>query len=243
MIELSIVIPCLNEEYTIKSCIDKCFYLLRKHHIEGEVIVVDNGSSDASVNIINGTSARLVHASEKGYGYALRTGIEAANGLYVLMGDGDNTYNFTEAYPFLKLLREGNQLVMGNRFGGQIMKNAMPFTHRYIGNPILSFIARFLFHIDGFHDFHCGMRAFHRKSILDLDLNTNGMEFASELAIKACLANYRTAEVPVNLYQCDQRRKSKLRTLRDGFRHLIYMMKLKFEITNRKKSYYENGEI
>lgn len=243
MLELSIVIPCLNEQYTIKACIDKCFRFLEEYRIEGEVIVVDNGSTDASVEIIKSTRARLLHASVKGYGSALRTGIRAAKGEYVLMGDGDDTYNFLEAYPFLQQLRQGYQLVMGNRFGGGIMKNAMPFTHRYIGNPLLSLMARLLFHIDNFHDFHCGLRAFSRRDIEDLKLNTDGMEFASELAIKACLAGYRTAEVPINLYAGDKRRKSKLRTVRDGLRHVAYMMRLKAEVKKRKNNSYADKRI
>lgn len=225
-VELSIVIPCLNEKFTIARCIERAFQLLHDHQIDGEVVVVDNGSTDGSPAIIQSYDVTLITEHKRGYGNALMTGIRNANGKYVIMGDGDDTYDFLEAYSILLLLRKGYQLVMGNRFQGRICKKAMPITHRYIGNPILSWLGKRLFHIE-VGDFHCGLRGFHKQDILALDLQAAGMEFASELVIKAALHDYALTEVPVNLYASDKKRRSKLRTVRDGFRHMQYMINAK----------------
>ena len=225
-IEVSVIIPCLNEEFTISDCIGKCFKLFEENHINGEVLVIDNGSSDNSRAIAKESGAIVINEPQRGYGRALITGIQLAEGKYILMGDGDDTYDFSQAYPFIIYLRKGYQLVMGNRFLGKIEKGAMPFTHRYIGNPMLSYIGKKLFNVD-VGDFHCGMRGFVRDDFLKLNLQSSGMEFASEIVVSASQKGYRITEIPINLYCSNKNRKSKLRTIRDGMRHLIYLIKAK----------------
>ena len=222
-VELSIVMPCLNEARTLPVCLQKAQDFLRDHGVSGEVIVADNGSADESVLIAQEAGARVVHVAEKGYGAALAGGIAAARGRYVVMGDADESYNFSAIEPFLKALREGAQLVVGNRFKGGIEAGAMPLQNRYLGNPVLSFIGRLFFKIP-LRDFHCGLRGFDRAAILSLDLKTTGMEYASEMIVRAALHGLRMAEVPVTLYPDGRDRQPHLQPWRDGWRHLRFLL-------------------
>jgi len=223
MCELSIVMPCLNESETLEICIKKAQTFLQKNNIKGEVIIADNGSSDGSIEIAKQHGARVINVKEKGYGCALMGGIQAAQGRYVIMGDADDSYDFAALENYVKQLREGYDLVMGNRFKGGIKPNAMPFLHRYLGNPVLSWIGR-LFFKSSIGDFHCGLRGFKREAILGLDLRTTGMEFASEMIVKAALHNLKIAEVPTVLYPDGRTRPPHLRTWRDGWRHLKFLL-------------------
>jgi glycosyltransferase involved in cell wall biosynthesis len=223
---LSVVMPCLNEAETLATCIRKASAALRAEGVEGEIIVADNGSTDGSREIALGEGARVVEVKEKGYGNALRAGIEAARGPWVLMGDSDDSYDFSRIDGFISKLREGTELVMGCRLpsgGGRILKGAMPWKHRWIGNPVLTFIGRLFFHSTA-HDFHCGMRAFTKDAYARLGLRTTGMEFASEMVIRATLAGMRIAEVPVTLHPDGRSRAPHLRSWRDGWRHLRFML-------------------
>lgn len=221
--ELSIVIPCLNESETLATCTRKALRFLNSNSVSGEIIIADNGSTDGSSAIALKEGARVVDIPVKGYGAALLGGIEAARGAYIIMGDADDSYDFTELMPFLEKLRRGFDLVMGNRFKGGIKPGAMPFLHRYLGNPVLSFIGR-LFFKSPVGDFHCGLRGFRRDSILSLNLRTTGMEFASEMIVKASLQKLRIAEVPTILYPDGRSRPPHLRTWRDGWRHLRFLL-------------------
>ncbi len=221
--ELSIVMPCLNESETLATCIRQARRALEEFGIEGEVVVADNGSTDGSQEIAVREGARLVDVPTRGYGAALMAGIQAADSKYVLMGDADNSYDFGHAFHFLKPLRDGAELVMGNRFRGGVEPGAMPFLHRFLGNPILSLIGRVLFKAP-VGDFHCGLRAFNRESILKLDLRTTGMEFASELVVRCALAGYRVEEIPTTLRPDGRSRAPHLRTWRDGWRHLRFLL-------------------
>ncbi len=222
-IELTILMPCLNEEETIEVCINKAIRFLKKNKIKGEVLIADNGSTDNSSLIAKKLGARVVEIKEKGYGSALIGGIKKSLGKYVIMGDCDDSYDFLHLEEFIKKLRSGYDLVMGNRFKGGIAKGAMSFSHRYIGNPFLSFIGRLFFHSQ-IKDFHCGLRGFNRERILKLNLNCSGMEFASEMVVKAELNDYRICEVPTTLKKDGRTRKPHLRTLRDGWRHLNFLL-------------------
>jgi hypothetical protein len=225
-IELSFVLPCLNEERTIERCITDCITACKQSGVHYEVIVADNGSSDRSREIAAASGARVIPVSRRGYGSALQAGIRAARGTYVLMGDSDLSYDFGEMPRFIEKLREGFDLVMGCRMrrgGGIIEPGAMPLLHRWLGNPCLSWLGRVLFR-NGIIDFHCGIRAFRREAILALGLNTVGMEFASEMIVKASLAKLRIAQVPVTLRPDDRGRQPHLRTWRDGWRHLRFML-------------------
>jgi glycosyltransferase involved in cell wall biosynthesis len=215
--------PCLNEGETIGICIEKAQKFLRDYQINGEVIIADNGSSDESVKIAQGMGARVINVSDKGYGAALLGGIGASLGKYIIMGDSDNSYNFMDLMRFLEKLRDGYDLVMGNRFKGQIMPGAMPPLHRYFGNPILTGIGKLFFH-GPVNDFHCGMRGFSRESVIRMDLRTNGMEFASEMVIKAILLKMKITETPIDLYPDGRTRPPHLRSWRDGWRHLRFML-------------------
>lgn len=222
-IELSVVMPCLNEELTLATCINKAKAFFEHYQVRGEIIIADNGSSDRSVAIAVAEGARVVPVREKGYGSALMGGIQAAQGTYVIMGDADDSYDFSELTLFLERLRAGEQLVMGNRFKGGIKPDAMPFLHKYLGNPVLSFIGR-LFFKSNIGDFHCGLRGFNREAIVALNLKTTGMEFASEMIVKASLKQLRIAEVPTILHPDGRNRPPHLRTWRDGWRHLIFLL-------------------
>lgn len=222
-IELSIVMPCLNEAETLAVCIDKAQGYLERSGVDGEVIVADNGSTDGSQEIALEHGARVVDVPAKGYGSALMGGIEAARGEYVIMGDADDSYDFSRLDPFIERLREGDELVMGNRFKGGIAEGAMPPLHKYLGNPVLSWIGRVLFR-SPIGDFHCGLRGFNRKSILNLHLQTTGMEFASEVVVKSTLGGLRVSEVPTTLHKDGRSRPPHLRSWRDGWRHLRFLL-------------------
>lgn len=215
--------PCLNEAETLEVCIKKASSFLTKSQISGEILIADNGSTDGSQQIAETNGARVVNIPEKGYGSALIGGINAAKGEYVIMGDADDSYDFSDLKPFIEKLDEGFDLVMGNRFKGGIKKGAMPFLHRYLGNPVLSFIGKLFFGIK-INDFHCGLRAFRRDAILKLDLKCTGMEFASEMIVKASFANLKITEVPTILYKDGRSRPPHLKTWRDGWRHLRFLL-------------------
>lgn len=221
--ELTIIMPCLNEADTLGVCIDKALGFLAKYDVDGEVLIADNGSTDGSRQIATRHGARVVKVAHKGYGNALLGGIAAAQGRYVIMGDADDSYDFTDLMPFLRELRNGYQLVMGNRFRGGINPGAMPPLHRYLGNPVLTGIGR-LFFKSKVGDFHCGLRGFDRKSIDHLALQSSGMEFASEMVVKATLNGLRITEVPTTLSPDGRNRPPHLRSWHDGWRHLRFLL-------------------
>ena len=221
--ELTILMPCLNEALTVETCIRKARAYLDKHRIAGEVLVADNGSTDGSQSIALAAGARVVEIKSKGYGAALIGGIEAANGRYVIMADADDSYDFSDLDGFVDRLRRGVKLVIGNRFQGGITPGAMPLLNRYLGNPVLSLIGRTLF-ASPVGDFHCGLRGFERQAILGLGLRAPGMEFASEMVVKASLASLEIAEVPTKLSPDGRQRAPHLRPWRDGWRHLSFML-------------------
>jgi len=221
--ELSIVMPCLNEAETLGSCIKKARRFLQKHGVDGEVLIADNGSSDGSQAVARSHGAEVVDVPDRGYGSALRGGINAARGKYIIMGDADDSYDFTALLPFLEKMREGHELVMGNRFRGGIKPSAMPPLHRYLGNPVLTGIGR-LFFKSKVGDFHCGLRGFHKEAIERLHLQTTGMEFASEMVVKATLHGLRITEVPTTLSPDGRSRPPHLRSWRDGWRHLRFLL-------------------
>lgn len=222
-IELSIIMPCLNEAETLAVCIGKALGFLERTGIDGEVLIADNGSTDGSPQIAREAGARVVAVAEKGYGSALRGGIESALGRYVIMGDADDSYDFVHLLPFVERLRAGDDLVMGNRFRGGIEPGAMPPLHRYLGNPVLTQIGRLFFGSPS-GDFHCGLRGFNRESILKLNLRTTGMEFASEMIVRASLEQLRISEVPTTLSKDGRSRPPHLRSWRDGWRHLRFLL-------------------
>ncbi|RNM14386.1 glycosyltransferase family 2 protein [Nocardioides pocheonensis] len=215
--------PCLNESVTLATCIRHARAFLDRSGVSGEIVVADNGSTDGSQDIARAEGARVVVVEERGYGAALAGGIAASRGTYVAMGDADDSYDFEALGPFLDELRSGADLVMGNRFRGGIDPGAMPPLHRYVGNPILSFVGRLFFEAP-VRDFHCGLRAFRRDSISALDLRTSGMEFASEMVVKACLAELDVREVPARLRRDGRERRPHLRSFRDGWRHLRFLL-------------------
>jgi hypothetical protein len=221
--ELTILIPCLHEAGTIGFCVRSALDFFERYQIDGEVVVADNGSTDGSERIARDLGARTVHVAQKGYGAALLAGIKAARGHYVIMGDADGTYDFSRLDGFIEKLRDGADLVMGNRFKGGISRGAMPPLHRYVGNPVLSYLGRLFFstHVG---DFHCGLRGFNAERIRSLHLATTGMEFASEMVVRAVLAGYRVEEVPTTLAPAGRTRSSHLRTWRDGWRHLCFLL-------------------
>ncbi|MEV2267729.1 glycosyltransferase [Nonomuraea africana] len=221
--ELTVVMPCLNEAETVEVCVRKAVACMEEHGIEGEVLIADNGSTDGSQQLARDAGARVVHVEEKGYGNALMGGIRAARGKYVIMGDADDSYDFTALLPFVEQLRDGADLVMGNRFKGGIAPGAMPPLHRYLGNPVLSFVGR-LFFPSAIGDFHCGLRGFRRDSILRLGLQTGGMEFASEMVVKSTLQGLDVREVPTTLSPDGRSRPPHLRSWRDGWRHLRFLL-------------------
>lgn len=221
--ELTILMPCLNESETLGKCLTKAQGFIRRTGIRGEVVVADNGSTDGSQMIAASHGARVVPIKERGYGSALIGGIRAARGTYVIMGDSDDSYDFSRLELFVEKLRDGFEIVMGNRFRGGIMPGAMPPLHRYLGNPVLSTIGRIFFH-SPCSDFHCGLRGFRRDSILRLDLQAPGMEFASEMVVKATINKLRFAEVPTMLHPDGRSRPPHLRSWRDGWRHLRFLL-------------------
>ncbi len=222
-LELSVVLPCLNEEETVGICVRKAIATLQKEGISGEVIVADNGSTDGSVETARAEGARVVNVVEKGYGNAVKGGVLAACGQYVLMADSDDSYDFSHIARFVKELRAGSDLVMGNRFSGGIAREAMPFLHRYLGNPVLTGIGR-LFFGSTCKDFHCGMRAFRKDSFRRMDIRSTGMEFASEMVVKASLLQMKVSEVPTTLAPDGRSHSTHLRTWRDGWRHLRFLL-------------------
>ena len=224
--ELSIVIPCLNEAETLARCIESARLGLQRAGVRGEIIVADNGSTDGSQAIAEKLGVRLVPVAEKGYGSALRGGIQAASGKWILMGDADDSYDFSEADRFVKKFQEGFELVMGCRLpvgGGTILPGAMPWKNRRLGNPVLSFIGRLFFKCPA-HDFHCGLRGFTKAAFEKMDLQTTGMEFASEMVIKSTFKQLKIAEVPVTLRPDGRSRPPHLKPWRDGWRHLRFML-------------------
>jgi glycosyltransferase involved in cell wall biosynthesis len=222
-VELTVVMPCLNEAETVATCVAKAARFIAENGIDGEVIVADNGSTDGSQQLAEQAGARVVPVKDKGYGNALMGGIIAARGEYVIMGDSDDSYDFTNLMPFIEKLRGGADLVMGNRFAGGIEPGAMPPLHRYLGNPVLSFAGR-LFFRSKIGDFHCGLRGFRRDSALRLNLQATGMEFASELVVKATLAGQQITEVPTTLSKDGRSHPPHLRSWRDGWRHLRFLL-------------------
>jgi glycosyltransferase involved in cell wall biosynthesis len=215
--------PCLNEAESVGQCVSTALAGLRAAKVDGEVIVADNGSSDNSQQIAQASGARVVGVPRKGYGAALMGGFKAAKGKFVVMGDADASYDFGSLSPFIERLREGGDLVMGNRFQGGIADGAMPPLNRYLGNPVLSFIGRLFFESE-IGDFHCGLRAFRREILQDLALQSEGMEFASEMVVKATLSKLRISEVPTTLSPALRSRKPHLRPWRDGWRHLRFLL-------------------
>lgn len=215
--------PCLNEAETLATCIRKAQAFLSASGVSGEVVIADNGSTDGSRQIANAMGARLVAVETRGYGAALIGGIAEARGRYVIMGDADDSYDFGALMPFVEALRAGGELVMGNRFLGGIAPGAMPRLHRYLGNPVLSFLGRSFFR-SKVGDFHCGLRGFDRQAIMTLGLNSTGMEFASEMVVKAMLHRLDVREVPTTLSPDGRSRPPHLRTWRDGWRHLRFLL-------------------
>lgn len=225
-VEITVLMPCLNEAETIAACIEDALSAFATARVVGEVLIADNGSSDGSQKIAEDMGARVLSVCEKGYGSALIGGINSAKGKYVLMGDADQSYDFKELPKFLERLRQGAELVMGCRLprgGGTIMPGAMPPLHRWLGNPVLSALGKIFFSSPA-DDFHCGLRAFNRQSIVKLDLCTKGMEFASEMVVKATLSKLKIEQVPITLHPDGRTRAPHLRSWRDGWRHLRFML-------------------
>lgn len=222
-LELSIVMPCLNEAETLQTCIEKANTFLKTNQIQGEVVIGDNGSTDGSLEIAETCGARVIHVPVRGYGAALFHATLEARGKFVIMADSDDSYDFLRLEGILEKLREGYDLVMGNRFAGGILPGAMPWKNRFIGNPVLSFIGRLFFRVP-VKDFHCGLRGFRKEAFEKMDLQTTGMEYASEMVMKATLNKMKITEVPVKLHPDGRSRKPHLRPFRDGWRHLKFML-------------------
>jgi len=222
-IELTILMPCLNEAETLAFCIEKALDFLSDSGVSGEIVIADNGSTDESRRIAKSYGVRVVEVPIRGYGAALRAGISAARGRYVVMGDADGSYDFGALKPFVEALRAGSDIAMGDRFKGGIDQGAMPFLHRYLGNPLLSFLGRLFFSVNC-RDFHCGLRGFSREKIISLGLKTTGMEFASEMLVRAALAGLRITSVPTRLAKDGRSRPPHLKTWSDGWRHLRFLL-------------------
>jgi len=220
-IEVSVVMPCLNEEVTIGTCVEKCIKIFKERNIAGEVVVSDNGSTDRSVEIAKSKGARVVFQPEKGYGNAYMKGIESASGSYIIMGDSDDTYDFLEIERFIEPLRNGYDLVMGSRFKGNILPGAMPWANRYIGNPILSGMLNLFFHAN-ISDSHCGMRSFTKGAYSRMKLRTTGMEFASEMVINSLKAKLKITEIAITYHP--RLGDSKLNLFQDAWRHIRFML-------------------
>ena len=224
-VEFTLLMPCLNEAETLERCIQKARQGLTAAGVDGEVLIADNGSSDGSQAIAEQAGARVVHVPQRGYGAALSAGIHEAQGRYIIMGDADDSYDWSQIAPFVEKLRAGYALVMGTRLKGHIFPGAMPALHRWLGNPVLTAIGNLLFGTK-ISDYHCGMRGFERETVLDFNLQTSGMEFATELVTKASLHRVAMTEVPINYHPDGRSRRPHLRTWRDGWRHLIFMLLL-----------------
>src|SRR5262250_2899590 len=222
-VDVSVVIPCLNEANSLGSCIEKALKAFQDANLRGEIVVADNGSTDGSIEIAQKLGARLVAVVQRGYGSALKAGIRAARGPFIVMGDADDSYDFSEVPRFVEEWRKGSEVVMGNRFKGEIKPGAMPWHHKYIGNPGLSTLLNMLFH-SGIGDSHCGMRGFTRDVFDRMDLRSSGMEFASEFVIKAAQLGAKTSEIPVTLWKDKRGRPPHLRSFRDGWRHMRFML-------------------
>ena len=222
-IEVSVVLPCLNEHETVGICVAKAKATIEAAGLSGEVIVADNGSTDGSIELAQSAGARVVHVEQRGYGNALKGGIQAARGTYVLMADSDDSYDLGHIPRFVEQLRNGSDLVMGNRFRGGISDGAMPVLHRYLGNPVLTALGR-LFFRSPCRDFHCGLRAFRKDSFQRMDVRSTGMEFASEMVVKASLLQMNVSEVPTTLFPDGRSHPPHLRTWRDGWRHLRFLL-------------------
>ena len=222
-IELTILMPCLNEAETLATCIEKALSFLTNNQVHGEIVIADNGSTDGSRQIAESYGVRVIDVPTRGYGAALAAGIKAARGRYVIMGDADDSYDFSALMPFLEGLRAGSDIVMGDRFKGGIDPGAMPFSHRYLGNPVLSYLGRLFFHLKC-KDFHCGLRGFSREAVNKLGLKTTGMEFASEMLVRAGLADLDITSVPTHLAKDGRSRPPHLKTWRDGWRHLRFLL-------------------
>lgn len=220
---VTVVMPCLNEAQTLETCIKKAQSYFTNNNIDGEIIIADNGSTDGSQELAQKLGAKVVSIPEKGYGNALKGGINQAKGDYIIMGDADDSYDFSKLELFINKLNEGADFVIGNRFKGGIEKNAMPFLHKYLGNPVLSFLGRLFFN-SKIGDFHCGLRGFTKEAYQKLEFTTSGMEFASELIVKAHLNNLNIAEVPTILHKDGRNRKPHLNTWQDGWRHLRFLL-------------------
>jgi glycosyltransferase involved in cell wall biosynthesis len=222
-VDVSVVIPCLDEANSVAFCIEKARCAFEAASIKGEVVVADNGSTDGSVEIAQKHGARVVHVKERGYGHALQAGIQAARGEFIVMGDADDSYDFGEVSRFVDKWRHGYEVVMGNRFQGEIKSGAMPWHHRYFGNPVLSGVLQMLFGTD-IGDSHCGMRGFTKSVYQRMDLRTTGMEFASEFVIKAARLGVPMTQIPITLWPDKRGRPPHLRSFRDGWRHLRFML-------------------
>lgn len=221
-LELSVIMPCLNEENTVGYCVDEATRFMEKYHISGEVIVVDNGSKDASAMVAAKHGARVIAECRKGYGRAIRTGLANSTGGILIVGDADTTYDFGHMEELYKPLAMGTcDMIIGNRYAGGMEKGAMPWTHKW-GVKFLSFCGRKRFGVD-VYDFHCGLRGITRRAVEKLTFRTDGMEFATEMIAEAAGKKLRIAQIPVPLRKCEYKRQSKLRTIRDGFRHLRYI--------------------
>lgn len=222
--EISVVIPCLNEEETVESCIKKCLDSFEQLSINGEIIVSDNGSIDGTTQLSQTLGAKVVVCDQKGYGCAIRYGLGKTSGKYVIMGDGDNSYDFTQIPFFYKKIIETDcDMVIGTRLKGKIHKGAMPFLHRYLGNPVLTFILNMFFGTK-ISDSQCGMRMYKKESLNKINLVTTGMEFASEILVKAAWAKFKIVEIPIEFFKDGRSRKPYLKTWRDGWRHLTFLV-------------------
>ena len=227
MKDLTVVIPCLNEEKTIPLCIEKCKHVFEEHNIDGEVLVVDNGSTDKTVQVADSLGARVVLCPDRGYGNALKFGFKNSDSRYILIGDADNTYDFLEIPLFWNNLTPDVDMVTGSRFRGNIEEGAMPWKNRYIGTPILTFALNLLYGTK-ISDSQCGMRLMKKESLDKIELKTTGMEFASELYVEFAKHKFKIVEVPISLHKDIEGRTPHLRPWRDGFRHLSYLIKARF---------------
>lgn len=222
--ELTILIPALNEEETIEICIKKALKFIKDNNINGEVLIADNNSTDNTSQIAKENGVRVINVNHKGYGNTLTEGIKNAQGKYTIIGDADNSYNFFELEDFISKLREGYDLVIGNRYGKTMEKGAMPFTHKYIGTPVLSFLIRTKYKVP-LKDINCGLRGFVTEKLLQLNCSAEGMEYASEMIIKAKESNLKMIEIPINFYKDTRNKKPHLKSVKDGIRHMKVIFK------------------